>query len=64
MRFKTAVFTLLVLVLAMPALAQEQRGSIEGVVRDTSGAVLPGATIEAKSPTGVVQNSTADANGG
>jgi hypothetical protein len=64
MRFKTAVFALLVLSLAMSASAQDQRGSIEGVVRDASGAVLPGSTVEAKSPTGVVQSSTADANGG
>ena len=33
---------------AVPTLAQEQRGSIEGVVRDNSGAVLPGATVEAR----------------
>ena len=30
--------------------AQETRGSIEGIVRDTSGAVLPGVTVEARSP--------------
>ena len=64
MRFKTAVFALLVLALAMPAMAQEQRGSIEGIVKDASGAVLPGATVEAKSPTGVVQSATTDATGG
>ena len=53
--------TLFVLaMLAAPALAQEQRGSIEGVVRDASGAVLPGATVEAKAPTGVVLSSTTD----
>lgn len=33
---------------AVPAVAQEQRGSIDGVVRDNTGAVLPGATIEAR----------------
>ncbi len=33
--------------LVAPAWAQEQRGSIEGVVKDASGAVLPGATVEA-----------------
>ena len=38
------------LVFASPALAQEQRGSIEGTVKDTSGAVLPGVTVEAASP--------------
>jgi hypothetical protein len=32
------------------ALAQEQGGSIQGVVKDSSGGVLPGVTIEARSP--------------
>jgi protocatechuate 3,4-dioxygenase beta subunit len=41
---------LVCLALAVPASAQEQRGSIEGVVRDSSGAVMPGATVEARSP--------------
>ena len=63
MRFKTAVFALLVLALAMPAMAQEQRGSIEGIVRDASGAVLPGATVEAKSDNGTVASSTTDSVG-
>src|SRR5438093_13341454 len=36
----------------LPAFAEAQAtsGSITGVVRDTSGAVLPGATVEAASP--------------
>jgi carboxypeptidase family protein/TonB-dependent receptor-like protein len=34
--------------LSAPAAAQETRGSIEGLVKDTSGAVLPGVTVEAK----------------
>ena len=47
------------------AYAQETRGSIEGVVKDASGAVLPGATVEARSPSLVgVQSTTTDANGG
>ena len=33
---------LIVAALAVPAFAQEQRGAIEGIVRDASGAVLPG----------------------
>jgi len=33
-----------------PARAQGQTGTIAGVVRDASGAVLPGVTIEASSP--------------
>src|SRR6186997_566718 len=46
------------------AYAQDTRGSIEGVVKDASGAVLPGATVEAKSPSLVgVQSTTSDANG-
>jgi outer membrane receptor protein involved in Fe transport len=40
----------LVLSLAPAAMAQETRGSIEGVVKDASGAVLPGVTVEARSP--------------
>jgi outer membrane receptor protein involved in Fe transport len=49
--------------LAAPVLAQEQRGSIEGVVRDSSGAVLPGATVEAVSATGGTFSTTSDAAG-
>ena len=46
------------------AAAQETRGSIEGVVKDASGGVLPGATVEARSPRLVgVQSTTTDANG-
>ena len=54
---------LMIVALAAPAWAQEQRGSVEGVVRDASGAVLPGSTVEATSPTGVVQSTTADGVG-
>ena len=54
---------LVIAALAVPAFAQDQRGSIEGVVRDASGAILPGATVEAKAPTGVVLSTTADTNG-
>ena len=35
---------------ASVAFAQEQRGSIEGLVKDATGAVLPGVTVEARSP--------------
>lgn len=47
-----SAFSLLLLCLltTLPAAAQEQRGSIEGIVTDSSGAVLPGVTIEARSP--------------
>ena len=39
-----------VMVLASPASAQFASGNIAGVVRDTTGAVLPGVTVEAASP--------------
>ena len=52
MRVRTCVVLLFALFVAVPATAQEQRGSIEGVVKDSSGAVLPGATVEAKSAAG------------
>jgi hypothetical protein len=38
------------LMFAMPLAAQEQRGSIEGLIKDSSGGVLPGVTVEARSP--------------
>jgi outer membrane receptor protein involved in Fe transport len=40
----------LVCALAPAAVAQETRGSIEGIVKDASGAVLPGVTVEARGP--------------
>ena len=49
--------------LAVPAFAQEQRGAIEGVVRDASGAVLPGATVEAQSNVGPVASTISDSVG-
>jgi hypothetical protein len=51
------------LLAAFPVAAQEQRGSIEGIVRDSSGAVLPGVTVEAKTATGVVVSATTDTTG-
>ena len=45
-RFRLLALTAVVLT---PILAHAQ-GSITGVVRDTSGAVLPGVTVEAASP--------------
>ena len=45
---------LLAVFLCLPpaAWAQETRGSIEGVVKDSSGAVLPGVTLEARTARG------------
>ncbi len=41
---------LLALALAVPAAGQEFRGRINGVVKDNTGAVLPGVTVTATSP--------------
>ena len=46
---RIAAWLLPVLFCALPVFAQEQSGSIQGVVKDTSGAVLPGVTVEARS---------------
>src|SRR6188768_1695557 len=48
-RFRAALSCLLLLAFSLPAVAQEQSGSIHGVVRDAQGGVLPGATVEARS---------------
>ena len=46
---KTLIGVLLCALFATwPAAAQEQRGSIEGVVKDAQGAVLPGVTVDAR----------------
>ena len=53
------VATLMALLfLCSPAAAQETRGSIEGVIKDASGAILPGVTVEAR---GLSVGSTATA---
>jgi len=49
MRRGTWVGVLVLAVLLAPALAHAQ-ASITGVVKDSSGAVLPGVTVEAASP--------------
>ena len=45
-----AVRAVVVGVLFLPATAWAQSGAIAGVVKDTTGAVLPGVTVEAASP--------------
>ena len=63
MRARTLAALMAALLLAWPATAQEQRGTIEGVVRDASGAVLPGVTVEARTANGVVLTTTSDETG-
>jgi hypothetical protein len=63
MRVRTFAALMVALLLAAPVAAQELRGSIEGVVKDTSGAVLPGVTVEAKAGNGTTLSTTSDATG-
>lgn len=63
MRVQTAAILLAVLMMVSGATAQEQRGSIDGVVKDSSGGVLPGVTVEAHSSGSGVLSTTTDASG-
>src|SRR5688572_8704598 len=55
---------LALLVVASPLAAQERTGSIAGTVKDSSGAILPGAIVEATSPSLVgTQAAVADGQG-
>ena len=60
--FRVAIFVAAFCLLPLTALAQ---GSITGVVRDPSGAVLPGVTVEASSPALIekVRTTTTDSSG-
>jgi outer membrane receptor protein involved in Fe transport len=49
-RVWSGCLSILALLAAMPAEAQETRGSIEGIVKDAAGLALPGAVVEARSP--------------
>lgn len=46
---RTAAFLVLVVLSALPAFAQQGSG-IAGIIKDDSGAVMPGVTVEASSP--------------
>jgi hypothetical protein len=62
-RLMYCALAVLIAVGAAPAAAQEQRGAIEGIVTDASGAILPGATVEVMSGTGIVISAASGANG-
>ena len=51
---------MLAALLASPALAQEQRGSIVGTVRDEVGAAIAGAKVEAESADGLLAATESD----
>ena len=59
---RTALFVLLALTL-LPAAARAQ-ASLTGVVKDSSGAVLPGVTVEASSPVLIEKVRAAVTDGG
>ena len=64
MRVRTLAVLLGLWLLAAPAAAQEQRASIEGTVKDNTGAVLPGVTVDAKNLSqGGVASAVSDAGG-
>ena len=47
---RSVLVLLILLFIASPVAAQERTGSVFGVIRDSSGGVLPGAVVEATSP--------------
>jgi hypothetical protein len=64
MRVRTLAVLLGLWLVAAPAAAQEQRASIEGTVKDNTGAVLPGVTVDAKNLSqGGVASAVSDAGG-
>jgi hypothetical protein len=61
---KRLLLVVVALALAEGAAAQEQRASIEGTIRDSSGAVMPGVAVDARSPAMAgVQSTMTDATG-
>ena len=64
MRLRTLTAALAVAFLAaLPLVAQEQRGSVEGVVKDAQGGAVVGATVTAKHLNGASQTAVTDATG-
>jgi hypothetical protein len=62
-RFLSISIIVLLLLSAMPLFAQEQTSAIQGTVTDSSGAVLPGVTVEAVSARGQRYSTQSDSNG-
>jgi hypothetical protein len=63
MRIRLFAALVAIALFAAPAMAQEQRGSIEGLVKDASGGVLPGVTIALAGGSGAKLNTVSDAQG-
>lgn len=67
MTMRLRIFAALLAVIAFgaaPTYGQEQHGAIEGVVKDSSGAVLPGVTVHLAGGAGVSVDAVSDATGG
>jgi len=62
-RVACALAVLLVVGAGSVAWAQEQTGGIQGVVKDSSGAVLPGVTVEARNAAGRSQTAVTNESG-
>src|SRR5438552_2823367 len=61
---KTASAVIVILLIAMPSSAQFNTAEVAGIVRDVSGAVLPGASVTAvQAATGFTSEQRTDANG-
>ena len=61
--FRRLALLALVCSLFLPAVARAQNASIAGVVKDASGAVLPGVTVEVTSPALIEKTRTAVSDG-
>ena len=65
LRVRIIEASVLVLIVLVPRAGAQQASGIAGLVRDTSGAVLPGVTVEAASPVLIekVRTVTTDSEG-
>ena len=63
MRIRLFAALVAIALCAGPAMAQEQRGSIEGIVKDASGGVLPGVTVALAGGSGAKLDTVSDAQG-
>lgn len=60
---RLSILRCLALLVALPVAAQEQSGAIEGTIRDSAGAAVPGANVQATSATGKSVSAVTDAQG-
>lgn len=63
MRLRNLVAFAIAVLMALPLVAQEQTGAIQGVVKDSQGGSVPGATVEVTSSAGRTLTATTDATG-